>query len=135
MGRATGLYVRLTIPQIFHPSPPVTRAVTVGGSTLRMLKSSFLCALPPDLRDTYITSLSTLARPASSTRLVTLMYPLLPPPHDLTQGPPFALSVDEYHRLLDARWTLIWSETVPKDKTRKTGASGGEMVGVWAWRT
>ena len=100
------------------------------------LTRRFLCALPPALRPDWASAMSLLARPSPSTRLITLMFPLTadPLPTELS-GPPFPLSIGTYHSLLDDRWELIWSQDVPDEVKRTTGAAGGEMVGVWAFRT
>ena len=79
--------------------------------------------------------MSLLARPSSSTRLITLMFPLKddPLPAELS-GPPFPLSEGTYHTLLDEKWELIYMKEVPDEIKRKAGEMGGEKVGVWALR-
>lgn len=44
------------------------------------------------------------------------------------------LTVEDYHRLLDEKWELVYCEDVPEHQKRTTGAPGGEKVGLWAWR-
>lgn len=98
---------------------------------------SFLCALPPTLRPTWSTHITHLANSSSpSTRLITIMYPL---PHATRPpkagGPPFELSIQQYHDLLDEHWEQVWMEEVEESEMRKSGAQGGEAIAVWKLRS
>ncbi|WWD22619.1 hypothetical protein CI109_107112 [Kwoniella shandongensis] len=93
---------------------------------------TFLCALPPDLRPAWSKQLANLSKSASSTTLITLMYPL--PPHSQPTGPPWPLTEEVYHELLDEQWELVWAEDVPSSMKRTVGAQGGEKLGVWKRR-
>lgn len=68
-----------------------------------------------------------LSKASSSTRLITLQFPLNGQPG----GPPFSLSTDIYHELLDEHWEEIWGQEVPEELRRKTGPPGGERLAVW----
>jgi hypothetical protein len=72
--------------------------------------------------------MAALSRPADSTRLITLMYPLNgnPPPF----GPPFRLTEDDYARLLGNDWEIVWQRAVPPEQKR-TGPPGDEKLAVW----
>ncbi|WVF66763.1 hypothetical protein IAT40_001505 [Kwoniella sp. CBS 6097] len=92
---------------------------------------TFLCALPPDLHPRWAAHLCHLTEPSSS--LITMMYPL--PPTAVGQNPPpWPLTVDRYHELLDKDWVLVWSQDVPDEERRTTGAEGGEKLAIWKRR-
>ncbi|WVR03034.1 hypothetical protein IAU60_000023 [Kwoniella sp. DSM 27419] len=94
-----------------------------------MFDYTFLCAIDPSLRPDWSAQMAHLA--SAGATLVTLMYPL--PPAD-GQGPPWPLTVELYHELLDDQWDLIHCEDVPPEQMRTTGAKGGEKMGVWRKR-
>ena len=72
------------------------------------------------------------AHPDANTTLITLMFPLNIPRN--SEGPPFPLSVDLYHELLDDQWTLVHIEDVDKSNGRHTGPAGDEKLGIWKWK-
>ncbi|WVW81177.1 hypothetical protein I302_103168 [Kwoniella bestiolae CBS 10118] len=90
---------------------------------------TFLCAIPPSLHSSWASQLYHLSNP--NARLITLMYPLPPVNND---PPPWPLTVDQYHELLDKHWKLVWDREVPKEEMRTTGAKGGESIAVWKRR-
>lgn len=47
--------------------------------------------------------------------------------------PPFTLSADEYHRLLDSHWECVKSWEVPKEQVQN-GRGSREMIAVWRRR-
>lgn len=49
-------------------------------------------------------------------------------------GPPYPLSEEIYHELLDGDWVVIWSEEVPKGERRTVGRRDGERLAVWKRR-
>lgn len=62
------------------------------------------------------------------------MYPLpLPGAAPKEGGPPFELKESDYHELLDGEWELIWIKRL-EEGARKSGAPGGEALGVWRRR-
>lgn len=73
--------------------------------------------------------MTALARPGPSSRLITLMFPL----NGKDGGPPYSLSEEIYHQLLDGKWELMWSEDVPQEE-RRPGMLGGEKLAVWRLR-
>ncbi|WWC90293.1 uncharacterized protein L201_005226 [Kwoniella dendrophila CBS 6074] len=87
---------------------------------------TFLCAIPPALHSSWSSQMNKLS--TSNAKLITLMYPL--PPTD-NKPPPFQVTVELYHELLDEHWELIWIQDVPEDERRKTGAGGSEKIAVW----
>ncbi|OCF42498.1 hypothetical protein I317_03614 [Kwoniella heveanensis CBS 569] len=93
---------------------------------------TFLCALPPDLHPRWAAQFHHLTSPASL--LITMMYPL--PPTSIGQNPPpWPLTVDRYHELLDKDWVMVWSQDVPDEERRTVGAPGGEKLAVWRRRS
>ncbi|WWC57494.1 uncharacterized protein I303_100026 [Kwoniella dejecticola CBS 10117] len=87
---------------------------------------TFLCAIPPDLHVRWASQMRDLS--ASNASLITLMYPL--PPTD-NNPPPWPLTVEKYHQLLDTDWEIIWEKDVPVEERRTSGAKGGERIAVW----
>lgn len=73
--------------------------------------------------------MTALSRPSPETRLITLMFPL----NGKSGGPPFNLTEEVYHELLDEDWELVWSEEVPEEERRR-GNLGGETMAVWKRR-
>jgi len=98
-----------------------------------MTDDSFLCAIHPTLRPDWAKQMKTLSN--SSTRLITLMYPLPKTTDGALKegGPPFGLREADYHDLLDSDWELIWIKRLEQG-ARKTGFLGKEALGVWKRR-
>ena len=73
--------------------------------------------------------MTALSKPGPSTRLVTLMYPLLgnPPPF----GPPFLLSEEVYDAVLGSEWEIVWQQEVPEEMKRQNVRPGSEKLTVW----
>ncbi|WVQ64217.1 uncharacterized protein L199_002379 [Kwoniella botswanensis] len=90
---------------------------------------TFLCAIPPTLRHSWASQLTELSN--SDARLITLMYPL-PPVYN--EPPPWPLTVEKYHELLDEHWEMLLDKEVPPEEMRTTGAKGGERIAVWRKR-
>jgi hypothetical protein len=99
------------------------------------LTSRFLCAIPPTLRQDWAKQMKALSSPSSTTRLVTLMFPLpLSPDAPAKEGgPPFELKETDYHELLDGDWELIHFKKLG-DKSRPSGGPAGQALGVWKRR-
>ena len=93
---------------------------------------SFLCALPPSLREDWSRHLTALSKPSPSSRLITLMFPLGLPLDG--PGPPYPLSEEEYHRLLNENWEAVWGEGVSTERKRRVGGRGEERLVVWRRR-
>ncbi|WWC67402.1 uncharacterized protein I206_101310 [Kwoniella pini CBS 10737] len=87
---------------------------------------TFLCAIPPGLRSSWSSQMKKLTSP--NAYLITLMYPL-PPTNN--EPPPWPLTVDMYHELLDDTWEITWEKEVSDIEKRTTGAKGGESIAVW----
>lgn len=90
---------------------------------------SFLCALPPTLRKQWGQRMTALSKPAETSRLITLMYPLNgnPPPF----GPPFSLTEEEYNDVLGNNWEIVYQKPVPEEEKRQNAPPGGEKLTVW----
>lgn len=91
---------------------------------------SFLCALEPSLRRTWARAVTRFAKPSSDTTLITLMFPL----DDKPGGPPYALSVQTYHDLLDQEWTLVHLGNIPDKWSIKVGSRSKDLIAVWKRR-
>jgi hypothetical protein len=87
---------------------------------------TFLCALPPSLRKKWAFYFASYLK--SGSMFVTLMYPLRGDDWDINDGPPFPLSVNVYHQLLDEYFTLESLEDVPSPNERRAGL---EKLGIW----
>lgn len=89
----------------------------------------FLCALPRTLRTNWSSQLTALSVPSPSTRLVTLMFPL---GLDMDgPGPPYPLSEEVYHDLLDESWEMLSCEEIVTGNRRVVGGKGAEKMAVW----
>jgi hypothetical protein len=84
---------------------------------------TFLCALPPSMRDQWADKIAALLKSGST--LVTLMFPL-----DVREGgPPFTLSVEIYKTLLEPRGFEL---TRLEENIRSFEARQGfEKLGIW----
>ena len=98
---------------------------------------SFLCALPPTLRNSWAETYTRLSHPGSI--LITLQFPLN---DDRTDGPPYALTKGLYTELLGEEWDEVWGRDVKEEESRgsmeRLGAAapepfreGRERVAVW----
>ncbi|KAI8053017.1 S-adenosyl-L-methionine-dependent methyltransferase [Syncephalis plumigaleata] len=87
---------------------------------------TFLCAIQPEQRNDWSRRMGEIIR--SGGLLVTLMFPLDP---SRTTGPPFGLSVELYHQLLDANFDVIFEDTDPPSVP---GRQGQERLVVWRRR-
>jgi hypothetical protein len=90
----------------------------------------FLCALPPTLRPRWAATITSLSRDSPSTRLITLMFPL----DNAASGPPWSLSPQTYHELLDGEWELVHLGEIRDEWAMKVGDRRGDMIGVWKRR-
>jgi hypothetical protein len=86
-----------------------------------LMDYTFLCAIQPDMRLSWAKQLQNLLK--SGAMLLTLMYPL----SDHAGGPPFALSEQVYHDLLDPYFELISIEIGPTIERRQ----GKEKLAIW----
>ncbi|KAJ1860016.1 hypothetical protein LPJ57_006802 [Coemansia sp. RSA 486] len=87
---------------------------------------TFLCALHPSMRAKWGARYAEIMAPGG--HLIALMFPLDKDPEERNIGPPFLLSKDEYHRLLDENFELIHYD--PKCKTHDDRV-GVEVITVW----
>lgn len=98
---------------------------------------TFLCALLPERRAAWAATMARLIRPGG--KLCTLQFPLGPygethpvdAPLDYTRGPPFLLTKQLYHDLLEPVGFVCEHEAdVPREKSFPKRA-GVEAVAVW----
>ncbi|TPX42641.1 thiopurine S-methyltransferase [Synchytrium endobioticum] len=82
---------------------------------------TFLCALKPSLRIPWAKRMGELLKPGGV--LITLMFPLA----TFDGGPPYALSVETYHELLDDAFDCIFVKDCDSFPTRQ----GQEKIGLW----
>lgn len=100
-----------------------------------LLKHSFLCALPPTLRQQWATTYTRLSTVTPSpTLLITLQFPL---DDDKESGPPYSVGRKDdpnklYQELLGEQWELVYDTAVSKDETREEEYhEGRERLAVW----
>ncbi|KAF9191476.1 hypothetical protein BGZ51_002592 [Haplosporangium sp. Z 767] len=82
---------------------------------------TFFCAILPEMRPAWGKRMGELV--SKDGILITLIYPL----GDHTSGPPFAVSVDDYHQQLDANFECLLIDDCTSFETRQ----GQEKIGVW----
>lgn len=134
-------------------TPP--RGITVAASTARVVVGdffkthpaenrfrygvgydcTFLCAIPPDMREEWARAWRMLIRPGGE--LVTLLFPLRPEgggdiaDDDPGPGPPFIISLKLAAQLLEQEdFVLISHENVPSQELAR-GAMSGEIIARW----
>lgn len=73
------------------------------------------------MRPSWAEKMPSLLRPGGY--LLTLMYPI----SDHQGGPPFAVSEELYHELLDSRFNLLWIKECKSVEARK----GREKLALW----
>lgn len=84
----------------------------------------FFCAIPPTLRADWGRRMAEII--PKDGILITLMYPI----GNHTDGPPFAVSVDNYHFFLDANFDCLIVDECSSFEARQ----GKEKIGVWRRR-
>jgi hypothetical protein len=99
----------------------------------RAFRISFLCALPPILRQDWAAAYTRLSSP--SALLITLQFPL---DGDRDGGPPYSVSEQLYQELLGDAWERVWGRQVAEDERRQqTGSQEPERIGrerIAIWR-
>lgn len=86
---------------------------------------TFLCALHPSMRLQWASKMAQLIKPNGV--LIALMFPLNSE-KDALDGPPFPLSVEIYHALLDEAFDLVYAK---EDCRSVESRNGHEMMTVW----
>lgn len=88
------------------------------------------------MRPDWRKAINTFAKLSPGSFLITLMFPLnIPEPEGgYPDHPPYPLSLDVYHELLDETWELVHHEPIAKSEGRTSGPAGDEAVGVWRWK-
>lgn len=96
---------------------------------------TFLCALLPSRRGEWAAKMAELVKPGGV--LVTLQYPLLPPPgrraDDFATGPPFLLTTALYDELLGEAFVKEDGAPVPAEQSEPRRA-GAEAWALWRRR-
>ncbi|KAJ2724895.1 hypothetical protein GGI07_001644 [Coemansia sp. Benny D115] len=87
---------------------------------------TFLCALHPSMRADWGARYAEIMAPGG--HLIALMFPLDKAPEDRNRGPPFLLSEDDYHKVLDENFELVHVDY--KCKAHQ-GREGLEAISVW----
>lgn len=85
---------------------------------------TFLCALPPELREPWARQMHSLVAPGGE--LITLIFPVSDAPPD--QGPPYPQTPERVRALLGDRWTAAALEPVARSNP---GREGREWLGRW----
>ena len=84
---------------------------------------TFLCALPPTMRQQWADKLAKLLKVGS--KLITLMFPL----DDLVGGPPYTLSVEIYKELLEPHGFELYR--LEREIESFSVRQGREHLGLW----
>lgn len=100
---------------------------------------TFLCALPPTMRSQWAAKMAGWVRPGGT--LLTLQFPLghygqIHPagkPLDYTVGPPYLLSKELYHTLLDAAFECVEEVHLPPELNAPR-REGVEAIAEWRRR-
>ncbi|KAJ2747188.1 hypothetical protein GGI20_000709 [Coemansia sp. BCRC 34301] len=87
---------------------------------------TFFCAIHPSMRAGWGERYAQILSPGA--HLIALMYPLSKAEEDRERGPPFLVSEDDYHCVLDDNFELIHID--PKCRTHDTRV-GEEIITVW----
>jgi len=82
---------------------------------------TFLCALHPTHRQAWAEATTNYIAPGG--HLLTLMFPLVPK----LGGPPFSLTEQIYHDLLDKTFDLVWVKDIRSEEKRQ----GKERLALW----
>ncbi|ORZ03391.1 S-adenosyl-L-methionine-dependent methyltransferase [Syncephalastrum racemosum] len=82
---------------------------------------TFLCAMHPDMRPQWSARMAEIVKPGGT--LVALMFPIV----EKKGGPPFAVSPELYHELLDGAFELVYQQDAEGHEDRK----GKEKMSVW----
>ncbi|KAG0305969.1 hypothetical protein BGZ98_003196 [Dissophora globulifera] len=82
---------------------------------------TFFCAIQPELRPQWGNRMAELI-PKDGV-LITLMFPL----DNSSTGPPFSVSVEAYHQVLDSNFECLLVDNCTSVKARE----GKEKIGVW----
>lgn len=85
---------------------------------------TFLCALNPNLRHQWASSMSLLCKPETGI-LVTIMFPLA----EFEGGPPYSLSSQVYEQLLKDKFELVHGPVV--SEATVPNRAGREMIAAW----
>lgn len=87
---------------------------------------TFFCALPPAERQKWGQQTAQLLTPSTG-RLLTIMYPILPPKQPMT-GPPYAVQVQDYQSVLEPRVVM---ETDPRKSPHTVPQRQGMELVCW----
>jgi ubiquinone/menaquinone biosynthesis C-methylase UbiE len=87
---------------------------------------TFLCAMHPSFRASWAKTLSRLLKKGAM--LVTLMFPLDADKRDKNDGPPFPLSVELYHELLNDNFELVSINDCQRSPPKRQGR---EKIAIW----
>lgn len=100
---------------------------TVGGPFDIGYDYTFFCAMHPTARADWAVAWSKLLTRGG--KLVTLMFPLDP---SFTQGPPWAVTPEDYSEVLEGAglFRLVQSNPVPVERSHK-GRGGKEAIAIW----
>ncbi|KAJ3187527.1 hypothetical protein HDU85_006822 [Gaertneriomyces sp. JEL0708] len=91
---------------------------------------TFLCALEPQRRPQWAEKIHSLLSDGEDTGfLITYMFPI----SDHQGGPPYALSEEIYHSVLDFAFDCVYIKDVPPEEQtdRRRNGKFGEKIAVW----
>ncbi|KAJ2892765.1 hypothetical protein GGI21_005536 [Coemansia aciculifera] len=87
---------------------------------------TFFCAIHPSMRADWGRRYAKIMSPGA--HLIALIFPIFKAEEEREHGPPFLVSEDDYHRVLDDNFELIHID--PKCQTHDSRV-GQEIISVW----
>jgi hypothetical protein len=93
---------------------------------------TFFSALPPSLREAWGKQMRQFLKPGTGGRLLTLIFPILPPPDDsIMKGPPYPVTVDDYRSVLQPHGIVMDGDGPFESPETVRSRRGKELVCYW----
>merc|ERR1711916_50842 len=91
---------------------------------------TFLCAIEPEMRESWADTMASLLKPAPESRLIVLVFPTSP--KEGQNPPPHQITPDIVSSLLEPRgFTCEHIQPVPESITQSEWRKGKEIMSVW----
>lgn len=108
----------------------VENGVLDAGSMDLIYDYTFLCAIEPEMRESWADTMASLLKPAPESRLVVLVFPTSP--KEGQNPPPHQITPDIVSSLLEPRgFTCEHIQPVPESITQSEWRKGKEIMSVW----
>lgn len=104
--------------------------VKEGGQYQVAYDYTFFCAIHPSMRPAWGRRYAEIMAPGS--HLIVLMFPLSKDEDSKDKGPPFLVSEQDYHRVLDGDFELVH---IDPNCTTHDSRAGQEVITVWQRKT